>query len=218
MPVIAILRHGQASFGTDDYDNLSDLGRLQAQVAGRELQRRGLRSPVLISGSLKRQRETAEIAGIEMGVEPSRVDSRFDEFDAHAAVEAHLGRPGATDGMDSGEFQRHLDAAMAVWMESGDPRWQQFVEGALSGLADLAASLPSGTDAVVATSAGVTAAITGSLLGASPDGVIALNRCSVNASITTVVSGARGLSLVTFNDHSHVLGWTIDDVPLLTHR
>lgn len=218
MPVIAILRHGQASFGTEDYDNLSDLGRLQAQVAGRELLRRGLRSPVLVSGSLKRQRETAEIAGGEMGIEPSRVDLRFDEFDAHAAVEAHLGRQGATAGMDSREFQQHLDAAMAGWMASGDPRWREFSEGALRALSDLAASLPSGTDAVVATSAGVTAAITGSLLGASPDGVVALNRVSVNASITTVVSGARGLSLVSFNDHAHVLGWSIDDVPLLTHR
>ena len=218
MPVIALLRHGQASFGTDDYDRLSDLGRIQAQVAGQELARRGLRSPVLASGSLLRQRDTAAIAGAQMGVEPTIVDPRFDEFDAHEAVDAHLGRSGATDGMSSREFQSHLDVVMAEWMASGDVRWTAFVDGAMAGLADIAAALPSGRDAVVTTSAGVTAAITGRLLGADPAGVIALNRVSVNASITTVVSGARGLSLVTFNDHAHILGASVDAVPLLTNR
>ncbi len=218
MPVIAILRHGQASFGTDDYDRLSDLGRIQAQVAGQELARRGLRSPVLVSGSLLRQRDTAAIAGAQLDVELSVIDPRFDEFDAHQAVDAHLGRAGATDGMSSREFQSHLDDAMSVWMTQGDERWAAFVDAAMAALADVAADLPSGRDAVVTTSAGVTAAITGRLLGSDPAGVISLNRVSVNASITTVVSGSRGLSLVTFNDHAHILGASVDGVPLLTNR
>ncbi len=218
MPVIAILRHGQASFGTDDYDRLSDLGRIQAQVAGQELARRGLRSPVLVSGSLLRQRDTAAIAGAQLDVELSVIDPRFDEFDAHQAVDAHLGRAGATDGMSSREFQSHLDDVMSVWMTQGDERWAAFVDAAMAALADVAADLPSGRDAVVTTSAGVTAAITGRLLGSDSAGVIALNRVSVNASITTVVSGSRGLSLVTFNDHAHILGASVDGVPLLTNR
>ncbi len=218
MPVIAILRHGQASFGTDDYDRLSDLGRIQAQVAGQELARRGLRSPVLVSGSLLRQRDTAAIAGAQLDVELSVIDPRFDEFDAHQAVDAHLGRVGATDGMSSREFQSHLDDVMSVWMTQGDERWAAFVDAAMAALADVAADLPSGRDAVVTTSAGVTAAITGRLLGSDSAGVIALNRVSVNASITTVVSGSRGLSLVTFNDHAHILGASVDGVPLLTNR
>jgi broad specificity phosphatase PhoE len=214
VPVIALLRHGQASFGTDDYDRLSDLGRRQAQVAGESLAQRGLRNPVVVSGSLLRQRDTASIAAEAMGVDLPRIDERFDEFDAHAAVEAHLGRPGATNGMDSREFQVHLDEVMAQWMAQRDPRWQEFVDGAMAALADLATSLPSGTDAVVATSAGVTAAIAGTLLDCAPAGVIAMNRVSVNASITTLVSGSRGLSLVTFNDHAHILR----DRALLTNR
>jgi broad specificity phosphatase PhoE len=214
MPAIYLLRHGQASFGTDDYDVLSELGVRQAGVAGRELARRGLRSPAVVSGSLRRQRDTAAIAAAELGVEHSAVDARFDEFDAHAAVDAHLGGAGATDGMPSSEFQRHLDVVMAAWMQDDDATWRAFTDGAVAALTDLAASLPSGSDAVVATSAGVTAAIAGRLLGADAQGVIAMNRVSVNASITTVVAGARGLSLVSFNDHAHVLG----DRSLLTNR
>ena len=214
MPAIYLLRHGQASFGTDDYDVLSPLGIRQAEVAGAELVRRGLRQPVVVSGGLRRQRDTAAIAAEALGVAPSGVDVRFDEFDAHAAVDAHLGGPGATNGMSSSEFQRHLDVVMATWMDTGDARWQAFTDGAMAGLAELAAALPSGSDAVVATSAGVTAVIAGRLLGADSAGVIAMNRVSVNASITTVVAGSRGLSLVSFNDHAHVL----DDRTLLTNR
>lgn len=214
MPAIYLLRHGQASFGTDDYDVLSDLGREQADVAGHELARRGVRSPVVVSGSLRRQRDTAAIAAAALGVAPSGIDPRFDEFDAHAAVDAHLGGPGATDGMTSAEFQRHLDVVMTAWMADRDDRWSAFAEGAHAALVELAASLPKGSDAVVATSAGVTAVLAGRLLGADAQGVVAMNRVSVNASITTVVAGARGLSLVSFNDHAHVL----HDRSLLTNR
>jgi len=168
----------------------------------------------VVSGSLRRQRDTAAIAASALGVDPSGIDPRFDEFDAHAAVDAHLGGPGATDGMTSAEFQRHLDVVMTTWMADGDERWAAFSDGAHAALVELAASLPKGSDAVVATSAGVTAVLAGRLLGADARGVVAMNRVSVNASITTVVAGSRGLSLVSFNDHAHVLG----DRSLLTNR
>jgi hypothetical protein len=74
--------------------------------------------------------------------------------------------------------------------------------------------LPSGSDAIVATSAGVSAVLAGRLVGADTQGVISMNRVSVNASITTVVAGSRGLSLVSFNDHAHMLS----DRSLLTNR
>jgi broad specificity phosphatase PhoE len=214
MPVIYLLRHGQASFGTDDYDVLSELGRQQADVAGHELARRGVRSPVVVSGTLKRQIDTAAIAGKVLNVSPTDTDSRFNEFDAHAAVNTHLGDIAATQGMSSSQFQQHLDAVMTDWMDSGNSQWQAFSDGAFAALTEVAESVPSGSDAIVATSAGVIAVLAGRLLGADTQGVISMNRVSVNASITTVVAGSRGLSLVSFNDHAHVLG----DRSLLTNR
>ena len=214
MPALYLLRHGQASFGTDDYDVLSDLGRQQAAVAAEELRRREVRTPVVISGTLRRQRETAQIAASVLGAELHDPDPRLNEFDAHAMVDAHLGRAGATDGMPSSQFQIHLDEAMTDWMSETDGTWEQFSGGAVDALRELAATLPRGADAVVATSAGVTAAVVGRLLGADAAGVIAMNRVSVNASVTTIVAGSRGLSVVTFNDHAHFLG----DRTLLTNR
>lgn len=206
MPAVYLVRHGQASFGTDDYDVLSPLGRQQAAVAGTALAGRGLRAPVVVSGSLVRQRDTAELVAAALGVGVTAHDPRFDEFDAHGAVDAHLGGPGASAGLSSQEFQRHLDVVIATWVETADPGWTSFADGAWSALADLVDRLAPGSDAVVATSAGVTAALAGRMLGCGGAGVVAMNRVSVNASITTVVSGSRGLSLVTFNEHGHLLG------------
>ena len=205
MPIVHLVRHGQARFGTDDYDALSDLGVRQAQIAGRELVRRGVANASLMSGSLQRQRHTVLLLAEELGladVTPD-VDPRVNEFDAHALVDQRLGRVGATDGMTSQEFQVHLDDELRDWIVERPDQWGYFALGAVEAVAEVAATVPRGGTAVIATSAGVTAAVCGTLLDAGPEGVIAMNRVSTNASITTLLAGSRGLSVLTFNDHAH---------------
>lgn len=208
MPVIHLVRHGQASFGTDNYDHLSPLGHQQAAVVGREILRRDASTPVMVSGSLQRQRRTAEIIAGELGLAGSvvSIDEGWNEFDAHALVDTRLGSHGASGGLSSQEFQGELDEAMQAWIDGESPSWRSFSNGAVESLARIAEQTPKGCEAVVATSAGVTAAVVGQLLGLEARGVIALNRVSVNASITTVLAGSRGLSLLTFNDHAHFIG------------
>lgn len=205
MPTIYLLRHGQASFGTDDYDVLSDLGVHQARVAGAELDRRALRAPLVVSGTLQRQRDTAELAAAQFGRELYASDPRWNEFDAHALVEAHLDRPGATAGMTSAEFQEILDVAKRDWMAVPGEGWHAFADGAHAALTELAAAVPRGSDAVVATSAGVIAAVVTRVLDAPATTAIALNRVMVNASLTVVTASPRRLSLLVFNDHAHLL-------------
>ena len=58
-----LVRHGQASFGKSDYDNLSEAGHEQAYLLGKDFARRGITPSLLVSGSMKRHRQTlAEIA------------------------------------------------------------------------------------------------------------------------------------------------------------
>lgn len=216
MPLVHLVRHGQASFGSDNYDALSALGIRQARIAGQELLRRGVDQVRLMSGSLQRQRHTVLILAEELGWsgETPAVDPRVDEFDAHALVDRRLGREGATEGMTSQEFQVHLDDELRDWITLRPQEWSMFAGGAVEAIAEFAATVPSGQTAVVATSAGVTAAVCGSLLDAGADGVIALNRVSTNASITTLLAGSRGLSLLTFNDQAHFA----HDRSLLSYR
>ena len=60
MGVVLLVRHGQASFGADDYDVLSEIGWEQSRVLGRYLAERDLRPDVLLRGGMRRHRETAE--------------------------------------------------------------------------------------------------------------------------------------------------------------
>ncbi|MYX44199.1 histidine phosphatase family protein, partial [Streptomyces sp. SID89] len=78
--------------------------------------------------------------------------------------------------------------------------------GARAALADLTAALGRGRDAVVVTSGGLLAALCGTLLSLPYEGVVALNRVTVNASVTTLVAGGSGTRLLTFNEHAHFAG------------
>ena len=62
MATIYLIRHGQASFGAADYDKLSELGCRQAQVTGEYLRDNKIHFDAVYSGSLLRQRETAQLA------------------------------------------------------------------------------------------------------------------------------------------------------------
>ncbi|WP_347057050.1 phosphoglycerate mutase family protein [Blastococcus sp. HT6-30] len=217
MPLICLVRHGQASFGADDYDVLSDLGREQARCVGEELRRRELRDPLVVSGTLRRQRDTAALlaaaAGWPVAAEP---DPRLDEYDHLDLLKRYPGEGGAGDGSGSREVQRLLDGALRSWIAAADADgWPAFSAGAVAAVADVAAAVPSGRDAVVVSSGGVIAAVVAALLGAPGDGVIALNRAAVNVGVTSVLAGSNGLSLLAFNDHAHVTGARRD---LLTYR
>ena len=60
MGTLYLVRHGQASFGEDDYDRLSPLGHRQAQQLGRYLgerfAREGVQIETVLMGSLRRHR------------------------------------------------------------------------------------------------------------------------------------------------------------------
>ena len=210
MPVVLLVRHGQASFGADDYDVLSDVGRRQSELVGVELGRRGLRDPLAVSGGLWRQQDTARTA---LPAVPLQVDRRWDEYDTRALL---AGYPtGEVADGSSRSLQPLLDAALRSWVDDPAGGWTGFSGGAADALRELVAGLGPGRDAVVFTSGGIVASVCAGLLGLAADGVVALHRVTVNGAITKLVVGRGGTSLVTFNDHAHLEGAQRE---LLTYR
>ncbi|MFQ3334505.1 MAG: broad specificity phosphatase PhoE [Woeseiaceae bacterium] len=61
MSHLFLIRHGQASFLSDNYDQLSDMGREQAKILGKQLVTSATNFDVVYSGDLVRQIDTAEI-------------------------------------------------------------------------------------------------------------------------------------------------------------
>lgn len=199
MGQILLVRHGQASFGTDDYDVLSTRGVEQARLLGRAYA--GLSPDVVVHGELRRQRETAAIAAEAAGwTAPLRVDPRWDEF--HLAGSAVRMASRKEDSREA--FQRWYEAATDRWLagdhEPGDESWVDFCSRTSAALADLSAA---GT-AVVFTSGGPVAALVAGLLDGGAASYRRLMPVMVNASVTKVVQGSRGTSLISFNAHEHL--------------
>lgn len=223
MGAIHLVRHGQASFGSGDYDRLSETGHLQARLAGEDMAARGLRPDVIIHGGLRRQRETAEglLAGLRGrsgrdGVDVTlEVDERWAEYDADAVLEAARAaglttEHGTLDSAGSSDeakqaFQRQLDAALGHW--SGLAAFADYRRDAETALADTAARSGSGRTSVVVSSAGTISLAVAGLL-ADSEGVVGLwtrlQRVTVNTGIARVVVGRGGMTCIAVNEHQHL--------------
>ena len=74
MATIYLIRHGQASFGAANYDQLSELGQRQADATGEYLARLGIALDAAYSGDLSRQRETCQRV---LASQPSHCNKRL---------------------------------------------------------------------------------------------------------------------------------------------
>lgn len=216
MPTILLARHAQASYGAADYDVLSELGEQQAELLAADLKRRGVRIDQVISGPLKRQRDTAGAVAAAYGHDVT-IDPRWEEYDTADILDHHFTTPareeldptGATPMLSSRDFQVILDAGMAEWITAADGSpaaepWPAFAARVDAALRAVAASLEPGTTALVCTSAGVLGVACAALLGLPPHAAITFNRVAVNTGVTKVVLGRGGTTLVSFNEHAHL--------------
>lgn len=213
MPTVLLVRHGQASFGAENYDVLSALGVRQAEIAATSLAARGYEPTRLVSGNLQRQRETAAaFAGQGAAAE---VDERWNEFDPDDVLTHHSDSALRIQGDGTGEtltnrgFQAALEPALAEWVAHAErsptsQTWPQFSGAGPAAMEDLAADLGPGETAVIVTSGGAIAAVVGALLGAPAEVFAALNRTLVNAGVTKIAIGSTGTNVLTVNDHSHL--------------
>jgi broad specificity phosphatase PhoE len=229
MPALLLVRHGQASFGAEDYDVLSETGHEQARALARELGRRRMEVTRVVSGGLVRQRGTIAPFASERGLEVVE-DRRWDEYDtgdilaAHSATRLRHERPSGSDApaVSSRAFQDVLEEALLAWIAAGDQgpaqeTWPAFAARVDGALRAAAAGLGRGETAVVCTSGGVLAAVAVALLDVDPPAFVRFNRVAANAGISKVVVGRTGLTLLSYNEHGH-LERAGDAAPLLTYR
>lgn len=200
MPTIYLIRHGKASPEAEDYDRLSPTGYEQSRLLGAELKRRGLPVERVVTGSLRRQRQTAVATLAEAGLDVApTVDERWNEYD-------HLHLLGRFP-VETGTLQQRLDTALNSWTSApgtGAGSWPEFRDGVRAALDEVATALGKGRTALVFTSAGVISAACSALLNAPESGFVAMNRVVVNGSVSKLAHGRGGTQLLSFNDHAHL--------------
>ena len=209
MSRILLVRHGQASWGAEDYDQLSSLGESQARTLGAALAAQGVTPAVLFSGAMKRHQQTAlgvcEGAGWEL---PVTTDEGWNEFD-HLQVLARHPAPEGVDIMaDPRTFQTWFEAATLRWTggehDDYDESFAHFCERVGAALDRAIGVLdPRGT-AVVFTSGGPIAWAAATRLDGGAHLWLRLNQVTINASVTSFVVGSRGATLLAFNEHTHL--------------
>ena len=100
-------------------------------------------------------------------------------------------------------FQEVFDASLAEW---DDPRRGAAATARAGRPSAIARCSRTSTQLGSSGSSRFTSGGPISPCGVGPEGWMQLNRVIANASVTKIVSGRSGLSLVTFNDHSHFEG------------
>src|SRR5690606_16422752 len=142
MSLIYLVRHGQASFGSEDYDRLSELGQRQSRWLGEYFAERGLRFSRVFCGTLARQRDTAGAILSAMGqaIEPT-VHPGFDEYHAGPIYSAFTGgrSPVEHQRADYKDYWQTFRKAMNHWADVGldgaPETWTAFGERVAAGLA-----------------------------------------------------------------------------------
>ncbi|HEY8069195.1 MAG TPA: histidine phosphatase family protein [Burkholderiales bacterium] len=208
MAELILVRHGQASFGADDYDKLSELGWRQSRWLGEYFAERGVAFDRVVRGSLRRHAET--LAGIAEGIGrplQGAEDARLNEYDADALLEAHLKGEARPQGGDRREHFRILRKAMYAWTDgtlAGAPH-EPFAEFRSRVLAALAATRSGAAKRVlVVSSGGPISTILADVLGMPLRGVVDLNLQTRNTGITELQAGASRIHCVSFNNVPHL--------------
>jgi broad specificity phosphatase PhoE len=214
---VFLVRHGQASFGAEDYDALSPLGVSQSEQLGRWLAAGGMTPWRVCSGAMKRHRQTAMSCLTHWNLPGMAVqeDPRFDEFDFRdilAVSQPDLGdwsRVRQLIATEAGKgFQGKFSAALRQWIGAPDDAgyresWPAFKRRCLAALEDVGSASEQG-DVWVFTSGGPIAVMVQGLLEISDRHVLDLNKVVRNGAVTQVIwRGGRGL-LAQFNAVGHL--------------
>lgn len=235
MAEIYLIRHGQASFGTANYDRLSPIGCRQAEVLGGCFRDCGIHFDAAYSGELERQIKTAEIVlERQPGKLRCEIDARFNEVDTGSIFDCLVPKLSETSPQlaalfksgerSSKDFQKALKIVFQHWVttRSEYPQmqsWTDYSANAHRALADVMSREGSGKTLAVFTSGGTIATLVAHVLGLGAEQVYQFYEPVVNCSVTRFMYSGKKVSLSCFNDQQFIrlLGAQSDEA-LLTYR
>jgi broad specificity phosphatase PhoE len=197
-----LVRHGQAAFQADDYDQLTELGWQQARWLGAHLSDMGQVFDRVAAGTLRRQQETAAALADALGATVETVPG-LEEYDAHALMTG----AGFTDrdpALPRSEHFRRLCALLNDWSEGrveGAETWEAFRARVMQAVAELTRR-PGRV--IAASSGGAIAMVLAEVLGLQPDRMVDLNLQARNTGISRLVFTSRTVYVNMVNAVPHL--------------
>lgn len=223
---LLLVRHGQASYGAADYDNLSPRGQLQSRRLGEWLARGGHRFETVVVGGMRRHRQTAEAVAEAFATQglplPEPIaDEGFAEFDHEAVFGAYMTRDpedpivvASRSGLPR-DVVPMLQAALLAWTQDELPglpeSWDAFGQRVRSAGERLEA-LADGREALVLSSGGVISRLAQIALEVPAARAVELNLSLRNTALSEFHPHGGRLRMNTWNALPHLHGerelWT----------
>lgn len=234
-----LVRHAQASFLSQNYDQLSARGETQARLLGEYWAQRNVAFDRVCSGPAHRHRQTVELvakayrkAGRHFP-SPSVMDE-FDEFQGDAVLLQSLPRLLASsygirelhsalhnsgdEASKRANFQRLFQAVISLWVNgetapAGVESWENFCARVNRGLSALLGEAKKGELAVIFTSGGPVSVAVQRALHLSAQDTLQIAWMPRNCSVSEFLFSRDRFTLSSFNSFPH-----LDSETLLTHR
>ena len=236
MSEILLIRHGQASFGEDNYDRLSPIGVRQSKIVARHLSALDKSFDAVYCGTMERQVKTAQelyecCKDMKITLPELLQSASFDEYDSLTVWEALIPgmiqeNPSLSKDLekvysDKKSFQKLFEQVMHRWISGaydppGSPKWSDFKKRVRQGLKDIMKRHSSKKQLAIFTSGGPISAAIQLALGISDQKTMEISWQIMNASITRFKYNDRGIALSGFNDIAHLE--LEHDRQLLTYR
>jgi broad specificity phosphatase PhoE len=239
MALLTLVRHGQASFLADNYDQLSKLGERQATCLGEYWARARTTFDQVYFGPATRHIGTGQrVAEVfQQAGMPWPEPVSLPEFDEYAGIEVmRTFLPGMMEKHEDiremeAQFRAAGDKSTAarvydrlfqrvtrMWVagELDSPEvesWQKFCERIDRGLANIREASGKNSRIVAFTSGGVIAATGRAALDLSPQKTLELSWTSRNASFSEFLFSGERFSFSSFNNLPH-----LEDPALITYR
>lgn len=220
------IRHAQASFDADDYDQLSSKGEAQAARLGQHLAADpGYTFDAVIVGAMKRHEQTLSaiqqaFAEVERSLPTPLVMPEFNEFDHGAVLSAFLSKypdhPSVVAGRmpakeDRTRISQFIAAGLMAWAQGllddrlpeGFAAFQQRVQ---AGMQQLMQANQGRTRLLLVSSGGVIAQIAGLALQVPAARTIDFNLSLMNTGLCSFQWRGASLHLSSWNSLPHLSG------------
>ena len=210
MGILYLVRHGQASFGAADYDQLSDLGQRQCQALGQWFSARGVQFEAVLRGSLRRHVQSLDALARGHGALPEASEwPGLNEYDSQAVIRAI--HPAPLAAPDSPEvyraYFRLLRQGLQAWMDgrtapAGMPAYGNFVAGINAALEHVRRTHDG--NVLLVSSGGPIATAVGQVLATSAETTIELNLRIRNSAVTEFAFTPKRHMMQSFNHLPHL--------------
>ena len=211
MAELFMVRHGQASFGTGNYDQLSALGERQGVWLGEYFAERGIAFDRVVTGSMQRHRQTADAIFRGLGgAESYDEDPGLNEYDFHGLYGALGDDKRELKALASGsmhDFYKGLKQVLRLWSEDAidgplPESWGQFQQRVSAAREDIQGR--GGRRVLVVSSGGPMAAFAQQVMQAPASTAIELNMQIRNTAICQYFFNAESCHLASFNGIPHL--------------